>query len=265
MSKPDKRVTARPIRIIARLDVKAPNLIKAIQLEGLRIIGDPNVYAKNYYDAGADEIVYMDVVASLYERNSLTDIVQRTTEDVFVPMTVGGGVRSVEDARQLLANGADKIALNTAAIRSPELVTDISRKFGSQATVLSIEAKRSAGGWEAYTDNGREHTNQDVVEWAKSGAERGAGEILLTSVDREGTRSGFDVGLVKAVTEAVSIPVIASGGFGKPEHLFEVTRDGGADAVAFADALHYNRYSIAELNAIAREAGLAVRNLDKTT
>ncbi len=254
----------RSIRLIARLDVKAPNLIKGIHLEGLRKIGDPNVYARKYYDAGADELIYMDIVASLYERNSLTDIVERTTHEVFVPTTVGGGVRSLEDVRKLLASGADTVAVNTAAVKNPRLLTEVANRFGSQAMVLSIEAKRAADGrWEAYTDNGREHTGLDVVTWAKRGAELGAGEILLTSVDREGTRKGFDVALVRAVTSTVAIPVIASGGLGTPAHLVEVVREGGADAVAIADALHYDRHSLASLRAAAIEAGLPVRRVER--
>lgn len=250
----------RSIRLIARLDIKAPNLIKSIHLEGLRVIGDPNIYARKYYEGGADELIYMDIVASLYDRNSLTDIVERTTRDVFVPMTVGGGVRSVEDVRKILASGADKVAINTAAVKDPRLITAVAKRFGSQAMVLSIEAKRSpSGGWEAYTDNGREHTGLDVVAWAKRGSELGAGEILLTSVDREGTRKGFDVALVKAVTDSVAIPVIASGGLGSAQHLIEVVHDGGADAVAVADAIHYGRLDLATLRRAAREAGLPLR------
>jgi len=241
----------RTVRLIARLDIKAPNLIKGIHLEGLRVIGDPNVYARRYYEQGADELIYMDIVASLYERNSLTDIVEKATRNVFIPLTVGGGVRSVEDARKLLASGADKVGLNTAAVRRPALISEIAQRFGSQAVVLSIEAKRSGPvHWEAYTDNGREHTGLDVVTWAKRATELGAGEILLTSVDQEGTRKGFDVALVRAVTDVVSIPVIASGGMGKIDHLMEVIRDGHADAVAMADVLHYNRTT---LDAIRRE------------
>ena len=235
----------RTVRLIARLDIKAPNLIKGIHLEGLRVIGDPNVHAKRYYEQGADELVYMDIVASLYERNSLIDIVENATHNVFVPMTVGGGVRSVEDARKLLASGADKVAVNTAAVKRPALISEIAQRFGSQATVLSIESKRSGPDrWEAYTDNGREHTGLDVVTWAKQAAERGAGEILLTSIDQEGTRKGFDIALVRAVTDVVSIPVIASGGMGSVEHLMEVIHEGHADAVAMADILHYNRTTL---------------------
>jgi cyclase len=252
----------RTVRLIARLDIKAPNLIKGIHLEGLRVIGDPNTFAKRYYDQGADELLYMDIVASLYERNSLTDIVEKATQQVFVPLTVGGGVRSVEDARKLLASGADKVAVNTAAVKRPDLISEIARRFGSQAMVLSIEAKRSGSGkWEAYTDNGREHTGLDVVTWAKRGAELGVGEILLTSVDQEGTRKGFDVALVRAVTNVVSIPVIASGGMGNVDHLMEVIRDGHADAVAMADILHYNRTTLDAIRRQILEFNLPVRRV----
>ena len=252
----------RTVRLIARLDVKAPNLIKGIHLEGLRVIGDPNVYARRYYAQGADELVYMDIVASLYDRNNLTDIVEKATQDVFIPMTVGGGVRSVDDARKLLASGADKVAVNTAAVKRPALITEISRRFGSQAMVLSIEAKRTGSGhWEVYTDNGREHTGLNVVTWAKRGAELGAGELLLTSVDQEGTRRGFDIALVRTVTDLVSVPVIASGGMGSAQHLVDVVRDGRADAVAMADFLHYDRATIESLRRELAAGGAAVRHL----
>ena len=249
------------IRLIARLDIKGPNLIKGIHLEGLRVVGDPQEYARRYYEAGADELVYMDIVASLYGRNSLTEIVKRAAQDIFIPMTVGGGVRSVDDAKQLLRAGADKIAVNTAAIARPELITGISRRFGSQCMVLSIEAKQvGENKWEAYTDNGRERTGVDVVEWAIKGCELGAGEILLTSVDREGARKGFDVALVRAVATAVPIPVIASGGMGTTEHLVEVIKIGEADAVAMADVLHYNRISMSQIREAAIAAHIPVRH-----
>lgn len=252
----------RPVRLIARLDIKGPNLIKGIHLEGLRVIGDPQVYARRYYEAGADELIYMDTVASLYGRNNLTDILKHTARDVFVPITVGGGVRSVEDARTLLRSGADKVAVNTSAVARPELITEIARQFGSQAMVLSIEAKRSGQGrWEAYTDNGREHTGLDVIEWVKRGEELGAGEILLTSVDQEGTRKGFDVELVAAVSKVVSVPVIASGGYGAPDHLERVVKDGGADAVAVADAIHYDRTSLGDIRREALARGIAMREV----
>jgi cyclase len=252
----------RNVRLIARLDIKGPNLIKGIHLEGLRVIGDPQEYARRYYEAGADELLYMDIVASLYGRNNLTDIVSRAAKDVFVPMTVGGGVRSVDDARTLLRAGADKVAVNTAATANPGLITEMAHKLGSQCVVLSIEAKRVAPGkWTAYTDNGREHTGKDVLEWVKQGAELGAGEVLLTSVDQEGTRKGFDVALVRAVTGAVDIPVIASGGMGSFEHLKEIVLQGEADAVAMADFLHYGRDTLDGVRSQAVAAGLPVRQV----
>jgi imidazole glycerol-phosphate synthase subunit HisF len=250
------------VRLIARLDIKGPNLIKGIHLEGLRVVGDPQEFARRYYEAGADELVYMDIVASLYGRNSLIEIVKRAARDVFIPMTVGGGVRSVDDVKTLLRAGADKVAINTAAIRRPELITEVARRFGSQCMVLSIEAKRSpAGRWEAYTDNGREHTGLDAVDWARRGVELGAGEILLTSVDREGTGKGFDVELVRAVSQQVNVPLIASGGMGTMHHLLEVVRDGGADAVAMAKVLHYGNLSFSQIREAALVAGLHVRRL----
>ena len=249
------------VRLIARLDIKGPNLIKGIQLEGLRVIGDPQTHAQNYYAQGADELVYMDIVASLYGRNSLHDIVRRTAEDIFIPLTVGGGLRSVEDARQILRAGADKVAINTAAVQRPALITEIATVFGSQCMVLSIEAKRQAPGrWEAYTENGRERSGLDVIEWAQRGAALGAGELLVTSVDMEGTRKGFDCELVRAVSEAVTIPVIASGGMGKVEHLVDVVQQGHADAVAMADILHYGRAQIGNIKQRAEIAGVAVRH-----
>lgn len=251
------------LRLIPRLDIKGPNLIKGVHLEGLRVIGDPQEFALAYYKAGADELIYMDIVASLYGRNNLSSIIQRAAENVFVPITVGGGIRSVDDARHALRSGADKVAINTAAIARPTLVSEVAYRFGSQAMVLSIEAKQVAPGrWEAYTDNGREKTGLDVVEWARRGVELGAGEILLTSVDREGTRSGFDIDLVSQVSRNVSVPVIASGGMGQVSHLVEVAHTAGADAVAMADVLHYKRLDLLAIRDAARQAGLTVRNLD---
>lgn len=250
------------IRLIPRLDVKAPNLIKGVHLEGLRKIGQPNLYAKKYYEAGADEILYMDAVASLYGRNSLLDIIERTTRDVFVPITVGGGIRSVDDVAAALKVGADKVAVNTAAVRRPEIISDMARAFGSQCVVLSIEAKQvSAGRWEAYTDGGREHSGLDAIEWAERAVSLGAGEVLVTSVDREGTRRGFDVELTRAIAQKVKVPVIASGGMGTSNHLIDVVREGLADAVAMADILHYERMSLADIRASAQSAQIPVRVL----
>ena len=191
--------TATNVRLIARLDVKGPNLIKGVQLEGLRKLGDPQCFARQYYEAGIDELIYMDVVASLYGRNNLTDVVRHTAENVFIPITVGGGIRSVDDARTMLRSGADKIAINTAAVGNPDLIDSLAAAFGTQCVVLSVEAiRQSDGRWEAHTDNGREKTGCDVVEWVCEAARRGAGEILLTSVDREGTQAGCDIDLARA-------------------------------------------------------------------
>jgi imidazole glycerol-phosphate synthase subunit HisF len=253
----------RKVRIIPRLDIKGPNLIKGIHLEGLRVIGPPNEYALRYYQQGADELIYMDCVASLYGRNSLGDIIQDVSRDVFVPMTVGGGIRSVEDATNLLRCGADKIAVNTAAVANPKLISDISRRFGCQCMVLSVEAKQvGPNQWEVYIDNGRERTGLDVIGWVRKAVDLGAGEILLTSVDREGTRKGYDTNLVQAVTEEVSVPVIASGGMGKPEDMIDVVLNGKADAIAMADILHYNRSTVSDIRDAAMSSDIDVRSFE---
>ncbi|OIO68532.1 MAG: imidazole glycerol phosphate synthase subunit HisF [Zetaproteobacteria bacterium CG12_big_fil_rev_8_21_14_0_65_55_1124] len=253
----------RKTRLIARLDIKGPNLIKGIHLEGLRVIGSPNEYALRYYQQGADELLYMDCVASLYGRNNIGEIVRDAVKDVFVPLTVGGGIRSVNDANELLRCGADKVAINTAAVSNPELISEVARRFGSQCMVLSIEAMQvGVGKWEVFTDNGRESTGLDVIDWVKRGVDLGAGEILLTSVDREGTRKGFDIDLVQAVTQEVTVPVIASGGMGKPEDMVDAVQKGGADAVAMADILHYNRATVGDIRRVAKLAGLDVRNYE---
>jgi cyclase len=249
------------IRLIARLDIKGPNLIKGVHLEGLRVMGSPNEHALRYYLQGADELIYLDCVASLYGRNHLGDIIRGAARDIFVPMTVGGGIRSVDDATQILRAGADKVAVNTAAVANPALISEIAQRFGSQCMVLSVEAKQVAPArWEVFTDNGREYTGLDVVEWVKKGVGLGAGEVLLTSIDREGTRQGFDIRLVRAVTREVAVPVIASGGMGEPTDVLAVVREGGADAVAMADILHYKRAVIGEVRAVAKSGGLNVRD-----
>ncbi|MCP1462640.1 MULTISPECIES: imidazole glycerol phosphate synthase subunit HisF [unclassified Pseudomonas] len=249
-------------RLIARLDVKGANLIKGIHLEGLRVVGSPNEHALRYYEQGIDELIYMDCVASLYGRNSLSELIKQAAENVFIPLTVGGGVRSADDVAHLLRCGADKVAVNTAAVSNPQLITEIARRFGSQCMVLSIEAKSvSPERWEVFTDNGRESTGIDVVDWAKQAAALGAGEILLTSVDREGTRKGFDLALVQAVSESVNIPVIASGGMGKAQDAVEVVRK-GADAVAMADILHFKRASLADIRTEASAGGIRVRTYE---
>lgn len=251
-------------RIIARLDIKAPNLIKGIRMEGLRKIGDPNTYARRYYEMGVDELLYMDIVASLYERNSLTDVVRYTAQNIFIPFTVGGGLRSIDDIAAVLRAGADKIALNTAAVRRPALIGEAARRFGAQCIVLSIEAKRRANGtgWEAYTDNGREHTELDVIDWARRATALGAGEILLTSVDQEGTRKGLDTELIAAVSDQVGVPVIASGGVGAAAHILAGVQ-AGADAIALADGLHYQRLDLADIHRTLSDGGHSVRRLER--
>jgi len=252
----------RDIRLVARLDIKGPNLIKGVHLEGLRVIGDPQAYARRYYEQGADEIIYIDVVASLYGRSKLTEIVRHAAHDVFVPLTVGGGIRSVDDVKDLLRAGADKVAINTAAVQRPQLISEVARRFGSQCMVLSIEAKqRSEGYWEVYTDCGREQSGMDAIKWARQAAALGAGEVLITSIDREGTRKGYDVKLTRAISDVVGIPVIASGGYGNDSHLLDVVHQGGADAVAVADALHYDRTDLTEIRAAAIANGIRMRQL----
>ena len=250
----------RKIRLIPRLDIKGSNLIKSINLEGLRVIGDPNVFAKRYYEQGADEILYVDCVASLYGRNSLKDLISKAAKNVFIPITVAGGIRSVEDAKRILRNGADKIAVNTAAVNNPQLISDLVNKFGSSTVVISIEAKQiSLNNWEVFTNNGREKTGIKVTDWVKKTSELGVGEILLTSIDKEGTRQGYDVNLVKSVTDLVNVPVIASGGMGKAEDLKDVVQKGNADAVSMADILHYNRSTLGEIRKIALKNKIKLR------
>lgn len=250
------------VRLIPRLDIKGPNLIKGIHLEGLRVMGDPQEFAYRYYEQGADELLYMDVVASLYGRNNLSEIIKRAAENIFVPITVGGGIRSCDDVRHILRSGADKVAINTAAIANPGLITDVSRQFGNQCMVLSVEAKSlSPGKWEAYTDNGRERTGLDVIEWVQKGVDLGAGEILLTSVDHEGTRKGFDTELAKAVSEVISVPLIISGGMRDSDDMVNVVNNCKVDAVAMADILHYGRNDLVNIRNDALSAGLHVRKI----
>ncbi len=235
-------------RIIARIDVKNEFAIKGIHLEGLRKVGDPNKMAIKYYDDGIDEIIFMDAVAAYYDRNSLTDIINRACKNVFVPITVGGGIRKIKDIQIALNAGADKIAINTQAVRDPNFIKLSSEVFGSQCIVSSIDAKKIAENkWEVYTDNGREPSGKDVVQWAKEVEILGAGEIMLTSIDKEGTKKGFDIELYKAVSKVVTIPLICCGGAGKKEHVVDVFLNTNTDAVALASILHYNMEPINEL------------------
>lgn len=250
----------KKIRLIARLDIRAPNLIKGVNLEGVRVVGDPRAFATRYFQEGVDEILYMDSVATLYGRNNLAELVRQTAEQVFIPMTVGGGLRSLSDVDEMMRAGADKVSINTAAIKNPGLIQDVARRYGTQAMVLSVEAKRRArgGGWEVYVDNGREKTGLDVLDWVKQAVGNGAGEILLTSVDYEGTRCGFDVELVRAVTDIVDVPVIASGGMGCLEDALSVVKQGEADALAMAHVLHYKILGLQQIRDFMIENGFEV-------
>jgi len=231
---------AKNIRVIPRLDIKGPNLVKGIHLEGLRVLGKPEDFARYYYENGADELVYMDIVASLYNRNSLHDIIARTAREIFIPLTVGGGIRTIDDMRGILRAGADRVALNTMAIKNPDIISQASRTFGSSTIVISIEAiKQPDGRYLAYTDCGREYTGVEVGEWAKAVERLGAGEIFLTSVDRDGTGLGYDTDLIAMVSSRISIPVIAYGGAGKLEDVAVAVR-AGADAVSISSMFHYD-------------------------
>ena len=228
------------IRIIPRLDIKGPNLVKGIHLEGLRVLGKPEEFAYHYYEHGADELIYQDTVASLYQRNSLLEIISRTAEAIFIPLTVGGGLRNIQDIQNVLRAGADKVSINTAAINNPDFINDAAKTFGSSTIVVAVEAIRQPDGFYlAYTDNGREYTGVEVKAWAREVEDRGAGEILLTSIDQEGTGDGLDEILVKSVSSYVNIPVIAHGGAGNPHHVIDVLNNGKADAIAIASMFHY--------------------------
>ena len=248
------------IRLISRLDVKGPNLIKGVQLEGLRVIGDPNLHAINYFEQGADEIIYLDSVASLYGRNHLSSLVEKTCEKVFIPITVGGGIRSLNDAKVLLRSGADKVSINTAAVKNPNLIKEIINDLGSQSLVLSIEAKQtSEDNWEVFVENGREPTGINILNWIEKVQILGVGEILLTSIDREGTRKGFDINLVKHACKSVDIPIIISGGMGCLRHFSEICNLGLVDAVAIADVLHYKTLTIFDIKKYAKENNIDIR------
>jgi len=246
-------------RLIARLDIKAPHLVKGVQLEGLRKLGNPHDFAIRYYEQGIDELLYIDIVASLYERNSIIDLVREHTRDVYVPITVGGGIRSFADARNVLLAGGDKIAINTAALKNSVIFREVSEQFGSQSVVAHIEAKSiSPNKWEAYYDNGREKSGRDVLEWAQEAVFMGAGEILLTSVDKEGSAKGIDIMLLKTMAEKIHVPIIVSGGVGKIQDI-EAAFDNGADAVACAHIFHYNLHAIQDVKKHLFSSGFHVR------
>lgn len=228
------------IRIIPRLDIKGPNLVKGINFEGLRVLGRPEQFAKFYYENGADELFYQDAVASLYGRNSLLEIIKKTSKEIFIPLCVGGGLRSVEDIREVLRAGADKVAVNTAAVQNPDLIKKSARAFGSSTIIVSIEAIRHENGkYEVCVNYGRDHTGIDALKWAKKVVELGAGELIVTSIEKEGTGEGYDLELTRKISEAVDVPVIACGGCGCIEHVSDVIQYGKADAVSMASILHY--------------------------
>jgi imidazole glycerol-phosphate synthase subunit HisF len=250
-------------RLIPCLDVDRGRVVKGVRFVSLVDAGDPVECAVRYDQEGADELVFLDITASSDARPIVLDMVRRVADAVYLPFTVGGGVRSVEDADQLLRAGADKVGVNTAAVQDPGLIEQLARRFGSQATVLAIDARRrtngAGGGWEVYVRGGRTPTGRDAVEWAREGHERGAGEILLTSMDCDGTRDGFDVALTRAVAEAVPMPVIASGGCGQVEHMAEVLTEGRASAALAASIFHFGEIRIPEAKARLRSAGIEVR------
>jgi len=249
----------RVSRVVPCLDVKAGRVVKGVNFVGLRDAGDPAELAARYDAEGADEVIFLDITASSEARNTLLDVVRRTAERVFIPLTVGGGVRSVEDARTLLRAGADKVSLNSAAVGRPELVAEVSAEFGAQCTVVAIDARRAAAGWEVHTHGGRKPTGLDAVSWAEEVVALGAGEILLTSMDRDGTRDGFDLELTRAVSDAVRVPVVASGGVGTLQHLVDGVVLGGADAVLAASIFHFGEHTVAEAKEVLAAAGLVVR------
>jgi cyclase len=247
-------------RIIPCLDVQGGRVVKGVHFVSLRDAGDPVEAAAEYDAQGADELVFLDITASHENRDILLDVVSRTAERCFMPLTVGGGVRTVSDIRRLLAAGADKVSINTAAVLGPEVIRESSRRFGVQCIVVAVDAKaRSDGGWEVYTHGGRRPTGLDAVAWAGRAAELGAGEILLTSMDADGTRDGYDIALTRAVSRAVSVPVIASGGAGTLEHLREALVEGEADAALAASIFHYRQHTVAEAKAYLLERGVCVR------
>jgi cyclase len=248
------------VRIIPCLDVHGGRVVKGVKFTELRDAGDPVAVAAAYEKQGADELVFLDITASSDERRTMVDVVERTADQVFMPLTVGGGLRSVEDIRTMLNAGADKVSLNTSAIKDPALVKEAARKFGSQCIVVAIDAKMVAPGkWEVFTHGGRNPTGLDAIEWARRAHALGAGEILLTSMDRDGTAAGYDIPLNAAVSAAVEVPVIASGGAGSLEHLADVLKHGGASAVLAASIFHFGTYTVQQAKEYLRSAGLPVR------
>jgi len=249
------------LRVIARIDVKNEFAIKGIHLEGLRKVGDPNSLAKKYYEEGVDEIIFMDAVAAYYDRNSLSEVILDASQNVFIPITVGGGIRTIEDIQAALENGADKVAINSKAINSPKFIEESVKIYGSQCIVSSIDAKQlNDTEWYAYTDNGREKTSKEVIEWAKEVEQLGAGEILLTSIDYDGTKKGFDYELCSKISDEVSIPVISSGGMGKSEDAVKLFKSSSIDGIAVASIIHYELESVTEIKQNLLKNSINVRS-----
>jgi cyclase len=249
-------------RVIPCLDVDKGRVVKGVEFVNLRDAGDPVELAVRYQDEGADEIVFLDITASHEKRETVAQLARRCADDLFIPFTIGGGVRSVEDAQAVLDAGADKVSVNSAAVARPELLTELAEVFGAQCVVLAIDARREQEGGErygVYVNGGRSAVGRDAIEWAREGVERGAGEILLTSMDRDGTEDGYELGLTRAVADAVDVPVIASGGAGKLDHLVEAVEQGGADAVLCASIFHYGQHTVREAKERMRAAGIPVR------
>lgn len=250
------------IRIIPRLDIKGPNVVKPVQTEALRIVGNPQELASRYYQEGADEILYMDIVASLYQRNLDFDLLKSVSENIFIPFTVGGGIRTLEDINKALRSGADKVAINTYAINHPEFITQATHEFGAQCIVVAIDAKRQPDGrWEAYTDGGREQTGKDAVQWAREAIKLGAGELYISSIDKDGTRQGYDLSLIKSISEFAPIPVIGHGGAGDMASMYQAINGGGIDALSASSVFHYQDFSIAELKEYLQQRGINVRTV----
>ncbi|MCW8129553.1 MAG: imidazole glycerol phosphate synthase cyclase subunit [Planctomycetota bacterium] len=248
-----------PLRVIPRLDIKAPNLVKGIRLEGLRVLGKPSDFAQSYFEQGADELIYQDIVASLYGRNNIVELVRETAERIFVPLTVGGGVRTIMDIQNLLRAGADKVCINTAATTRPAFIKEAAKIFGTQCIVVAVEAIRKPDGrWEAFTNNGREHTGLDARDWSMRAVDLGCGELLITSVDREGTKKGYDLDLIAAIAPNVPIPVLVHGGAGSLQDLVEAAKL-GIDGLVVSSLLHYRVHTVAELKAHLVQAGVEVR------
>jgi imidazole glycerol-phosphate synthase subunit HisF len=249
----------RSVRVIPCLDVDAGRVVKGVNFVDLRDAGDPVELASRYDAEGADEVVFLDITASSSARDTIVDVATRTAEECFIPFTVGGGIRSVDDARLLLRAGADKVSVNTAAVSRPQLVTELSDEFGAQCVVVAIDARRAPGGFEVFTHGGRKPTGLDAVSWAAECQRIGAGEILLTSMDRDGTKDGYDIELTRLVSEACELPVIASGGAGTLDHLAEAAIEGKADAVLAASIFHFGEFTVAEAKAHMEAAGITVR------